>query len=141
MSMIAEGTIIRRGDGQVSEAFTAIAEVMTASGVGGGSPTVIDVSHLGSSFREKKLGIRDEGQVSLGLRWLGTDTEQQGLWTDRANGTERNFQIEYPDGTIDEFAAFVMSMETSVETDSDVTHEVTLEITGQVSRDWGSSGS
>lgn len=139
MALVAEGTVFKRHDGDDPGDFNEVAEVITASGVGGGSPTVIDVSHLGSTHREKLLGLRDEGQVQLGLRWVGTDDEQQGLWDDRAQGVKRKFQIEYPDGTEDEFEGFVLQMESSVETDADITHQVTIEITGAVSRTWASS--
>ena len=136
MALVSEGTILRRGDGETVEEFTAIGEVVSMSGLGGGSPTVIDVSHLGSSFREKLLGLRDEGQVSMTLQWTGGDAQHQELWTDRANGVLRNFQAVYPDGVVDTFSAYVMTFESSVETDAAITVQVGLEITGAVDRAW-----
>jgi hypothetical protein len=138
MALISEGTILRRGDGDSSETFSPIGEVTSASGLGGGSPTVIDVSHLGSSFREKVLGLRDEGQISMTLQWAGDDTTHQGLWNDRATGALRNFELQYPDGTLDSFSAFVMTFESNIATDAAITVNVTLEITGQVLRNYDS---
>lgn len=136
MALVSEGTILKRGNGAESEVFAAVGEVVSMSGLGGGSPTVIDVSHLGSTFRQKLLGLRDEGQVQMTLQWTGGDALHTELWSDRAAGTLRNFIIEYPDDTEDAFSAFVMTFESSVETDAAITVNVTLEITGAVSRTW-----
>jgi tail tube protein len=133
-----EGTVLSRGDGEASEAFTAIASVSSLSGIGGGSPTVIDVSTLADSFKQKRLGLRDEGQISMTLQWHGSDAEFQGCHADRAQKVLRNWQILFPDGTLAEFAAFVMTFEVQVETDDALRVNCTLEISGEVDIDWGS---
>ena len=137
MALKTEGIIVRRGDGATpTEAFAEVGEVKSLSGIGGGSPTVIDTSHLRSTFRRKLLGIRDEGQGQMQLEWTGSDVEFQGLFDDRANATLRNFQVEYPDGTEDEFAAYVMTFETAAETDASLLVNITLEIDVAIDRTW-----
>lgn len=139
MALKAEGTILRRGDGATpTEAFAEVAEVKSINSVGGGSPTVIDTSHLRSTHRRKLIGLRDEGQAALVLEWTGSDAEFQGMWSDRRLAVRRNFEVEYPDGTLDRFAAYVMTFETTAETDASITVAATLEIDGEVTRTFGS---
>jgi len=136
MAMRSEGTTFARGDGGDPENFAAIAAVKGISGIGGGTPTVLDPTTLADSTRRKMLGLRDEGQLQLTLEWTGSDAEFQGMLADRAAGTSRNFQITFPDTTTYDFAAFVMTFEVSAELDALVQVTISLEIDGAVSVTW-----
>ena len=136
MSMPSEGTALRRGDGAANEQFTLCGFVSSVSGFGGGSPTVNDVSTLQDSFRRKLLGLRDEGQAQMTLQWAGTDEEFQAIHEDRAEGRLVNWELEMPDGTEFDFAAYVLTFETVLETDTPVTVNVTLEIDGEIEATW-----
>lgn len=136
MALRSEGTVLSRGDGETPEVFSPLGTVRSITGMGGGSPTVIDVSHLGSAFREKLLGLRDEGQLTFELQWDGEDETFRAIWADRAAGTLRNWQIELPDDTVFTFSAYVMTAELSAETDAAITVSVTLEISGAATPQW-----
>lgn len=138
MALRSEGTVLSRGDGETPEVFSPLGTVRSITGMGGGSPTVIDVSHLGSAFREKLLGLRDEGQLTFELQWDGEDETFRAIWADRAAGTLRNWRIELPDdpSTVFTFSAYVMTAELSIETDAAVTVSVTLEISGAAAPQW-----
>lgn len=139
MAITTEGTAFKRGDGATpTENFVTVASVRSVSGVGGGSPSIHDVTTLQDSYRKKLVGIRDEGQATLELVWESDDAQFQGMAEDRANGTKRNFQIEWPDGTVDSFSAYVLTFERVAETDAALVVNCTLEIDGAVTTDWPS---
>ena len=60
----SQGTTLGRGDAASPEVFTSIGEV-TQIGGPTGSATVIDISNLSSTRREKIMGLPDEGQVNI----------------------------------------------------------------------------
>ena len=71
-----------------------INEVQNWSGLGGTAP-VIDVTHLGSTAREKMMGLRDPGELSLGLIYNATDAGQVALEADAASRTQRKMAIKW----------------------------------------------
>lgn len=63
-----------------------------------GSANVIDITNLGSTAKEKIIGIRDEGQVSLDVIWDTNATALQiAMKDDRASRTKRIFDIVLTD--------------------------------------------
>jgi hypothetical protein len=113
-------------------AFTAIGEVTDWDGPGG-QATVIDFTHLGSTAREKKMGLPDEGQLSLSGNLVPADAGQVAALAARAAQTEKGFKIEYSDGTsYDTFDGYVMGFSTSSGVDDKVAFSMTIEITGAV---------
>lgn len=75
-----------------------IGEVTDFSGPGG-QAAVIDVSHLGSTAREKRIGLRDEGQMTLGINFVPSDVGQLALRSDRATRTMKKVVIKFNDTT------------------------------------------
>jgi predicted secreted protein len=130
-AQVALATVLKRGDGGGPEVFNAVAEVISFGGPDG-EPTVIDVSHLGSTARDKLVGLLDEGQVTLTLNHIPGDAEQSGMRADRATigQTPRNYQLVLPDATTITFAALVLSFNIAGDPDSQVTLAVTLEVSG-----------
>ena len=127
----SQGTLLRRGDAASPEVFTTIGEVTQVGGPTG-SATVIDVSNLSSTRREKIMGLPDEGQINVTLNYDPTDAPQDGLRTDRAGRTLRNFQISVansPSETIS-FSAYILEFSHDFSVDSVASLTVTLEITG-----------
>lgn len=133
MAHESQGVTLERGDGASPEVFTDVAEIISISGPSG-SASVIDTSHLGSTFVEKLMGLPDEGQITFECNFKGGDTAQEGLRADRAARTLRNFQITLTDSpnTVLTFAAYVLSLPFSIATNDKITQSVTLEISGQV---------
>lgn len=130
----SQGTVIKRGNGASPEVFTAIAEVNNISGPSS-SASVIDVTHLSSTAKEKRVGLIDNGQVTLECNLIPSDGPQDGLRDDLTNGTLRNFRVELTDSpqTVASFAAFVTAYAVGgLQVDSKVTLSVTLDISGAV---------
>lgn len=130
----AQGIVISRGSGTGSpETFTAIPEVKSFSGPGG-SASVIDVTDLASAAKEKRMGLQDEGQLSLTLNYIPDNAVHMGLRTDRANQTLRNFRIVFTDtgDTQWDFAGFVTGFTVSGGVDNVVEANVTIEISGAI---------
>lgn len=126
-----QGMQILIGDGASSESFTAISEVKTFSGPGG-SASVIDVTSLESTAKEKRMGLADEGQLQFTINYIPSDATHAALRTARANRTETNFRMVFTDaGAMQwDFAAFVTGFAVSGGVDAVVEAQVTLEITG-----------
>ncbi|MDX1388469.1 MAG: phage tail tube protein [Acidobacteriota bacterium] len=119
------------GDGGGPETFNAVGDVKRIGGPTG-SATVLDASDLDSTAREKKMGLFDEGQISVEGNWTGADTYQDQMRTDRANKTQRNFQIAFANGDIADFAGFVLTFDVAAGVDELLTFASTIEITGAV---------
>lgn len=130
----AQGIVISRGSGSGSpETFTAIPEVKSFNGPGG-SASVIDVTDLASTAKEKRMGLQDEGQLSLTLNYIPDNAVHMGLRSDRANQTLRNFRIVFTDtgDTQWDFAGFVTGFTVSGGVDNVVEANVTIEISGAI---------
>ena len=112
--------------------YTEVGEIIDFDGPGG-SGSVIDATHLGSSAREKIMGIPDEGQFTFGLNRVFSDAGQQVLAAARMARTEKDFRVTYMDGTVQTFAGYVLQFSSSGGVDDKINGSVTIEITGEVS--------
>lgn len=70
----------------------------------------IDVSHLESTAREYRLGLRDSGSFTLEMNWISTDVGQLRLQTAEGESTPSEFKAEYPNSKISYFQGFVKSV-------------------------------
>lgn len=94
-AIVTQGlTIARMG----TSAFETIPNIKSFQGLGG-QAQVIDVTNLSSTAKEKRIGLRDEGELSITLDFDPDDTVQEGLRTDRANRTRQQFKITFTDTT------------------------------------------
>ena len=112
---------------------TLIGEVTDFSGPGG-SASIIDATHLGSTSREKRMGIADEGQISFDINLLPSDAGQIKLRDDRAARTKRTCRLFLTDtgGTILTMDAYCTGFSVQGSVDSKIAGSVTLEITDEV---------
>lgn len=81
------------------------------------------------------MGLRDEGQLSLSLHFNPDDTVHQGLRTDRANRTRRQFKITFTDTTPAAtwtFYGYVTQFSVQGGVDAVVEASVTIEIDGDI---------
>lgn len=133
LAMVTEGVVIARGDGASPEVFTTIGECTDFDGPSG-SAAVIDATHFQSTAKEKVIGLPDEGQFTISGNFIGTNSAQTGLRTDRTNRTLRNFKVTLTDSpaTVLTFAAYVLSFSISGAVDDKIPFSVTLEISGAV---------
>jgi hypothetical protein len=129
----SQGMQLKIGDAASPEVFTAIAETSNIDGPGG-SATVIDVSDLDSTAREKRLGLNDEGQISFTINYIPSNTQHAALRTARANRTLKNFQLGFTDSpqTTWSFAAYVNGFTISNSVDGVTQANVTLEVSGSI---------
>jgi len=131
----AQGSLFEIGQGDAttvvagSDTFDEVGEVKTRGGPSG-SASVIDVSHLRSTRREKRMGLPDEGQMNLSFNRIFGDVGQESMRTARSNRTLRNFKVTYSDGTVGSFTAFVLEFSTAGAVDGVEEGSATLEISG-----------
>ena len=113
-------------------AWGAIGEV-TSFRVGG-SAAPIDVTHVGSSFKEKLMGLPDEGQWTFDCNCVPGDTGQAGLRADRAARTRRQYRITLTDtgATVMSFYGYCIGYEVAGGNDEKVALSVTIEIDGEI---------
>jgi hypothetical protein len=131
-SVVTQGTLFQIGSGTTPESFHTIAEVKGFSGLGGGSATVIDVTHFLSTSKEKKLGFADQGTMSIDLNFVPTDVlGQQVLETLRRTGAARNFRLTMTDGTIANLSGLVKTFAKTAATDDIWRATVDLEVSGE----------
>lgn len=118
-------------------AAVLIGEVTDFSGPGG-QASVIDVTNLNSTAKEKLVGLRDEGQVSMSLNLSFSDAGQVALRADRATRSRRRAVIKFNDSSTDAartkacFDAYVMGFSVTGAVDNKVSANAVLEITGAV---------
>jgi len=109
-----------------------IGEVVSHDGPGG-SAAVYETTHLRSTAKEKKVGLPDEGQLTLAINWcLATDRGQQEASIARNARTEKNFKLTFSDDSTAEFTGYVLGLSASGAVDDKVSGSITIEITGAV---------
>lgn len=139
MAFEAQGTEFYWSDSTAASTAAArlIGEVTDYSGPGG-QANVIDVTHLGSTAKEKLIGLRDEGQLNMTLNLSFSDTAQVALRADRATRTRRKCVIKFNDNTTDAaktkaiFDGYVLGFSVSGAVDNKVSANCVIEITGAV---------
>ncbi|HOD72243.1 MAG TPA: phage tail tube protein [Deltaproteobacteria bacterium] len=112
-------------------AWLEIGEVTDWDGPGG-SATMYETTHLQSEAKEKKIGLMDEGQLTLSINWEPSDAGQQAAREARAARTEKSFRLTYTDNSTATFDGYVMGMSSSGGVDSKVSGSITIEISGPV---------
>lgn len=133
-ALTAQGALISIGSGS-PVSYSAIGEIKSWSGPGG-QASVIDVTDLDSTAKEKRAGLQDEGQLTFEINYLPTDTEHQALRTAKASGAVTPFKITYTDsgGTEHTFNAIVLGFVIAGGVDDVIRATITLEITGALTQ-------
>ena len=131
---VVTGSVLKRGDGASPEVFTTVPQVAGISGIGGGTAREIDVTDLASTAKEFLQGLPDNGVISMPIIWDPQDAQHQGLETDRANQTLRNWEIDFSDSpvTTASFAATVQSFPRSGEPDDVWRGDLNLRVSGGI---------
>lgn len=117
--------------------YKPIGEIVDVTGPGG-SASVIDVSHLGSTKKEKRMGLPDEGQVSFNMNFVPSDVGQVAFRAARDARTEQNFIIDFANdtalanATTAKFAGFALEFSVSGGVDDKVSGSATIEVTAAV---------
>jgi hypothetical protein len=113
--------------------FSNIGNIVDFSGPGG-QAAVIDISNLDSTFREKLMGLPDEGQLTFNVNWDPDNTTHTTLRANRAARTRTEFRITLTDATptTGTFFAYVLGLVLSGGVDQAVKAALTLEIDGPI---------
>lgn len=130
----SQGVVIKISDETASPwTYDTIEEIRSFTGPGG-SASVIDVSHLGSTFREKRMGLPDEGQLGFVLNYIPANAQHALLRSQRAARALTYFQIDFTDSPVTTwtFSGYVLEFSVSGEVDEVVMANVTIEITGAI---------
>ena len=131
----SQGMIIQWGSDASPQVWSTIPEVTEISGPGG-QANEIDVTDLSSTAKEFRMGLQDEGQISLSMLWLPANTVHNNLRTDRANQTLRTFRIQFTDSpqTNWVFTAYVLGIEVSNAVDDVTRATTTLRVSGAITQ-------
>ncbi len=131
----SQGMTIAIGDAASPEVFTTIPDINNIGGPGG-QASEIDVTDLSSTGKEFRIGLKDEGQITLAVFWRPKQAQHLQLWNDRTNRTLRNFRITFTDSpaTTWTFAAYVMGIEIGNAVDGVTNATVTLRVSGAVTQ-------
>ena len=113
--------------------FSLVGNITDFSGPGG-QASVIDVSNLDSTFREKIMGLPDEGQLSLNVNWDPDNAAHVTLRDARAARSQCEFQITLTDAapTTGVFFGYVLGIVLSGAVDAAMTAAVSIEIDGPI---------
>ena len=96
------------------------------------------MTHLLSTAKEKLVGLRDEGQVSMTLNLSFSDAGQIALRADRASRSRRKCVIKFNDSATDAartkaiFDGYCMGFSVTGAVDNKVSANAVIEITGAV---------
>jgi len=120
-------------------AATFIGEITDFTGPGG-SGAVIDITSIQSTAKEKMVGLRDEGQLSITMNFNATDYGQQKLIDDRAARKSNIYAILFTDRATGAasfpswcyFRGFPMQYSISGAVDNKITANAVIEISGPV---------
>lgn len=128
----SQGTLIKYSVGSPTS-FAPIGNIVGFSGPGG-SASVIDVSNLDSTAREKLMGLPDEGQFTLNINYDPDNTAHIALRTARRARTRVEFQVTLTDSTntLLTFAGYVLGLALTGAVDQPVKATMTIEIDGPV---------
>lgn len=126
-----QGFFARIGNGDSPLTYTEIKEVKTFTAFDG-SAAEIDVTHLQSVAKEFRMGLQDNGNLSLDLNYLSADPGQVLVRAAKSSREIQDFQLEFSDATTATFQGFVASAPRSGSVDSAVETSFTIRISGDV---------
>ena len=131
----SQGMLIQYGTAASPIVWSTITEVSEISGPGG-QAAEIDVTDLSSSAKEFRMGLQDEGQITLSVNYIPQNTVHEQLRTNRAAQTLTNFQIIFTDSpeTIWRFTAYVLGLEISNSVDDVTKGSITLRVSGSITQ-------
>ena len=133
MAIESQGVVFYWSSTTAASTLNVIGEVTGFSGPGGNA-AVIDVTNLLSTAKEKMVGLRDEGQLTLDLNFVKTDVGQSLLITDRAARNKRNATIKFTDTAVSvaNFDAYCLGFSISGAVDDKISANAVIEITDAV---------
>lgn len=134
MAMESQGTKLFWSASTAQSTAVQVNEITDFNGPGGAA-AVIDISHLGSTAKEKLIGLRDEGQLSFSLNYNATDAGQVSLIADRAARTKKGCLLKFNNAATNSafFKGYCMQFAITGAVDDKIAANAVIEITGAVS--------
>jgi hypothetical protein len=111
--------------------WTSIANVKSFSGFDG-SASEIDITYLGSTAKEFKLGLIDPGHFSIQMDQDNTDAGQTALRAAQTSGASKQFKLTLPNSKTATFNGFVKKIDSQGGVDAVVKNSVEMRITGAI---------
>lgn len=111
--------------------WTEVGEITDFDGPGG-SASVIDMTHLQSTAKNKRMGLHDEGQFAMSINFCPDDAGQLAAMAARKARTKKSFKVTYSDASVQTFDGYVMGFSSSGGVDGKVAGKITIEIDGEV---------
>ncbi|KVD52454.1 phage tail tube protein [Burkholderia ubonensis] len=130
----AQGSRFYINTGKATDAkptWTKVNNVKSFSGFDG-TANEIDVTDLDSKAKEKQPGLMDNGSFSLDVNRNLKGAGQAAMLAAQKSQATTDFQLVYPDGTADQFRAFVKSFPINGGVDAVMTSTIALTVTGEV---------
>ena len=92
------------------------------------------MTDLSSTAKEFRLGLKDEGSVTLDLMYIPKNAVHAALRAAYSSGAKGNFQITFTDSpaTVWDFAAYVMSFPVTNGVDATTDSSVVLRVSGSI---------
>lgn len=120
----------------LNNAWVQVQKAGTITGLGGGQAVVQDTTSLDSAAKEFRMGLPDEGEVSVSLviRQIADAGQIEVAKARRAQRVARFRVTSLLDPLLDiQFDALVLAISLNLEVDSPRTGEITLRVTGPIS--------
>lgn len=141
VTLPGKGTKLQMGDGATPEVFTNVAQVTRISGPSG-KAGVRDVTHLGSTVKQKSGTIADWGSLTFTLLYNPADVGHTGIRDKLKAAGLVNFKLVLNDGQTTPANAIIPSIvtgwnPTGFEVDGNVEAEVELEVADDIIFDPG----
>lgn len=122
--------------------YVEIKEVNKFGAVGAGTASVKDVTHLKSKAKEKRLGLKDEGDIAISGNYIAKDPGQKILEKNSSKNKVLKMKIEFADKKTDAGSGTTMDFDFLVnpfapdgaEVDGVLAFNATLVITGEVDK-------
>ncbi len=130
----AQGTLLKRGDGASTEAFTTIPGIHRITG-----PDIrhdlIDVTDHESTggFREFLPGLKDGDNVVAEMFWVPSNAVHKNLRVDSYADIKRNFELIFPDtseNTVD-LAGYIVGFPAAAAVGDPMRNTLTIKVTGE----------
>ena len=135
VAVLAQGTLVRYGDGASPEVFTTVQDVGDIDGPNESSDEIDVTSHSSANaVREFIAGLRDAGEVSFPINLNYNNATHLQLKADKDSGVVRNWQIVIPTSptTTLAFTAYVKEFGHTFPTDAQAQANVTLRLSSIV---------
>ncbi len=115
----------------------SISGIQSATGIGSGTASKIDVTTLASTAKEYRMGLQDWGDFQLTFIWNADDAGQAEMQAAKDAQAKRTFIITLPSTdplvTLNIWTAevYVLQMQSDINSDGVVTGTATIAVTGE----------